>query len=118
MKKYYEKLKSYFVKKQPVEPEVLEEECPLVPDFEISYPEYERVVIHQVRGENPPGYVKVVLVKKDAEGNHVHNSAKEVSIKITHKMRPTVNRVLLGKESEADMDLFRELVLGDEAADY
>lgn len=68
--------------------------------------------VYLIRGEDPPGYMRVVLADFHSDGAPVFDSTREVNLKFPSRMRPTINRVLLGTDTDDDKVLFENFVLG------
>jgi hypothetical protein len=67
--------------------------------------------ITAVRGELTPGFVTVDLEVFDQDGNVLLYPTRTEAVKVSPKIRQTVNRVLAGVESENDREVFELFIL-------
>lgn len=72
---------------------------------------YEYTRIASINGEKTPGFVNVDFTKYDQDHKHAGDPTVNKDIKITPKMRPTVNRVLAGVETHEDRHAFELFIL-------
>ena len=65
-----------------------------------------------IRGEVNPGFIRVDIEDFMPDGTPQDKPTVTEDYKITPKMRPTVNRILSGNETEEDLEIFSMFILG------
>lgn len=64
-----------------------------------------------IRGEKSPGVLTIDVAVYDQDGNHIPYPVETVELKVTAKLRDTVNRVLSETETESDLAVLELAVL-------